>query len=64
MAKAQKWPKERQDELAFIAGEIDMQVHGGVYHATPEELEAIDEAMKSGVASKRKVEAAFKKFRA
>jgi hypothetical protein len=63
MEKARKWPKERQDELAYIAGEIDMQVQGGVYHATPEELQAIDEAMESGVASSRKVAAAFRKFR-
>ena len=33
------------------------------YHATPEELAAIDEADRSGVASATEVEAAFKTFR-
>lgn len=33
------------------------------YHAAPEELTAIDEADRSGVATKEEVEAAFAKFR-
>jgi hypothetical protein len=33
------------------------------YHATPEELKALDEAERSGVASDQEVEAAFQTFR-
>jgi hypothetical protein len=35
----------------------------GTYHATPEELQALDEADRSGVASDEEVEAAFRTFR-
>ena len=42
--------------------QIDGRV-GGDYHATPEELAAIDEADRSGVASADEVEAAFRTFR-
>jgi hypothetical protein len=48
------WPKEPQEEA---------KLDGGVYHATPEELQAIDEAERSGLASEEEVEAAFKTFR-
>lgn len=37
-------------------------VRGGVYHATPEELQAIDEADLSGVASDAEVQTAFATF--
>jgi hypothetical protein len=57
------WPKERQKELAEIALEIEAELADGVYHATPEELRAIDEAERSGLASEQEVEAAFKTFR-
>jgi len=36
---------------------------GGVYRATAEELEALDEAERSGVATEAEVEAAFRTFR-
>jgi len=57
------WPKERQEELAEIALEIEAELSDGAYHATPEELQAIDEAERSGLASEEEVEAAFKTFR-
>jgi len=57
------WPKERQEELAEIALEIEAELADGAYHATPEELQAIDEAERSGLASEEEVEAAFKTFR-
>ena len=60
------WPEEDQDELAEYAREIEAR-RTGVYHATPEELQAIDEALgqvaRGEVASKAEVEAAFAKFR-
>ena len=60
------WPEEDQDELAEYAREIEAR-RTGVYHATPEELQAIDEALgqvaRGEVVSKTEVEAAFAKFR-
>lgn len=60
------WPKEDQEELAEFAREIEAR-RTGVYHATPEELEAIDEALgqvaRGEVASKEEIDAAFAKFR-
>ena len=60
------WPEEDQEELVEYAREIEAR-RTGVYHATAEELEAIDEALgqvaRGEVASKDEVEAAFAKFR-
>ncbi len=49
-------------ELAEYAREIEAR-RTGVYRATPEELRAIDEADRSGVATDEDVEAAFRTFR-
>jgi len=57
------WPRERQEELAEIALEIEAELRSGAYHATPDELQALDEAERSGVASDQEVEAAFRTFR-
>ena len=56
------WPEEDQQELAEVAREIEAR-RTGVYHATPEELRALDEAEKSGIASDDEVAAAFRSFR-
>jgi len=61
LQRVETWPEEAQEELAAIAREMDAQLAGGVYHATAEELEALDEAERSGVASE--AEAAFETFR-
>jgi hypothetical protein len=62
----ESWPPEDQEELAEYAREIEAR-RTGEYHATPEELEAIDEALgqvaRGELASKEEVEAAFAKFR-
>jgi hypothetical protein len=58
----QSWPIEDQEELIEIAREIEAR-RTGVYRATPEELQAIDEADRSGVATEKEVEAAFRAFR-
>lgn len=63
LERVRTWPEEAQDELVAIALEMDAVVRGGVYHATPEELQAIDEADRSGIASDAEVEAAFATFR-
>jgi len=63
LERAQTWPEEAQAELAEIALEIEAAMHSGVYRATPDELQAIDEAERSGVASETAVAAAFAAFR-
>jgi hypothetical protein len=59
------WPQEDQDELAELARDIEAR-RSGAYHATTEELEAVDEALgqvaRGEVASKEEIEAAFAKF--
>ena len=63
LQRAETWPEEAQEDLAQIAREIDAQLAGRAYHATPEELAALDEAERSGLASDEEVDAAFKSFR-
>ena len=66
LARVASWPEEDQEELAQIALEIEARRHG-VYHATPEELAAIDEALaavgRGEIASEEAVEAVFAKYR-
>ena len=62
LERAQAWPEADQAELAEYAEQIESR-HGRDYRATPEELQAIDEADRSGVATEEEVEAAFKTFR-
>jgi hypothetical protein len=57
------WPPERQEELAEIVLEIEAELGIGPYRATPDELQAIDEAERSGIGSEDEVEAAFRSFR-
>lgn len=63
LERAGTWPEQAQQELAEIALEIEAGLRGGVYHATAEELRAIDEADRSGLATEQQVEAAFRTFR-
>jgi hypothetical protein len=63
LQRVESWPEQAQEDLAQIAREIDAQLAGRAYHATAEELAALDEAERSGVASEEEVEAAFKSFR-
>jgi hypothetical protein len=66
LEQVETWPREDQEELAEYAREIAAR-RTGVYHASPEELQAIDEALgqfaRGEVASKEEVEAAFAAFR-
>ena len=62
LEQVESWPPEDQEELAEYAREIEAR-RTGVYRATPEELRAIDEAERSGVATNEEVEAAFRTFR-
>jgi len=56
------WPLEDQEELADVARDIEAR-RTGVYRATVEELKALDDAERSGIASEQDVEAAFRSFR-
>src|SRR5256885_17031543 len=64
LSRVAHWPEDDQDELAQVALEIEARRHG-VYHATPEELVAIDEALaaiaRGEIASDDEVEAAVAK---
>jgi len=66
LSRVALWPLEDQDELAQIALEIESRRHG-VYHASKEELAAIDEALaaveRGEIATEKEVEAVFAKFR-
>jgi hypothetical protein len=63
LQRAETWPEQAQEDLAAIAREIDAQLAGRAYHASAEELAALDEAERSGVASDEEIEAAFRSFR-
>jgi hypothetical protein len=60
--RAHTWSESDQAELAALAEHIEVR-HRGEYRATAEELQAIDDADRSGIASEQDVEAAFKTFR-
>ncbi len=66
LEQVEAWPQEDQDELAEYVREIEAR-RSGVYEVSPEELEAIDEALgqiaRGQIASKEDIEAAFAKFR-
>jgi hypothetical protein len=65
--RAETWPAEAQEQLAEIAFEIDAELRGGVYHATPEELAGIDRGLKAAregrFATDQEVEAVLAKHR-
>ena len=67
LQRAESWPAQAQDELAQIALEIDAALKGGVYHASADELRAIDEALaavrRGELATDEEVEAVFAKHR-
>jgi hypothetical protein len=57
------WPEDRQQELAEIALEIEAELAGTAYDATPDELAAIDEGLGGEAASEDEVKEAFAIFR-
>ena len=60
--QVEAWPEADQVELAEYARQIEAR-RTGVYHAMPDELQAIDEADRGGIATDEEVEAAFRTFR-
>ena len=61
LERVRSWPREDQEELAEMARDIAAR-RSGVFRATEDELNAIDEAEASGVATAGEVKAAFRKF--
>jgi hypothetical protein len=62
LERAKSWPEADQMELAELAEQIELRQQRNEYHATAEELQAIDEADRSETAQDE-VEAAFRAFR-
>ena len=56
------WPEDRQQELAELALEIEAELAGDDYEATPDELTAIDEGLAGEAANDEEVKAAFASF--
>jgi hypothetical protein len=57
------WPEDWQQELAELALEIEAELAGAGYEATPDELAAIDGGLAGEAASEEEVKAAFAAFR-
>lgn len=58
------WPAGAQQEAIASLRAIEHEWSDDDYHATPEELAAIDEAERGGIASEDEVDDAFRTFRA
>ena len=63
LKRVESWPEAAQNELAGLVAEMETGL-SGVYRATHDELNAIDAADASGIATEAEVEAAFRTFRA
>jgi hypothetical protein len=59
--RAQSWPHADQEEPADYAGHIESR-RNKAYHATADELRALAESDRSGVASEQEIETAFRSF--
>jgi hypothetical protein len=59
LERVRTWPEDRLQELAEVALEIEAELVGGAYEATPEELAAIDEGLSGEAANEKEVTAAF-----
>jgi hypothetical protein len=57
------WPEDRQQQLAELALEIEAELAGAEYDATPDELAAIDEGLAGEAAPEEEIKAAFASFR-
>jgi hypothetical protein len=55
--------EDRQQELAELALEIEAELAGASYEATPDELAAIDEGLAAEAANEEEIKAAFATFR-
>jgi hypothetical protein len=62
LERVPSWPEDRQQELAEIALEVEAELTGGEYEATPDELAATDEGLSGDAASDEEVDSAFAMF--
>jgi hypothetical protein len=66
LTRAERWSEQDQEELAQVALEIEARRHG-LYHASPDELKAIDEALaaveRGEIATDQEVDAVFAKYK-
>jgi hypothetical protein len=62
LARVPTWPDDRQKELAELALEIEAEIAGAGYAATPDELAAIDEGLSGEAASEEEVRPAVARF--
>jgi hypothetical protein len=63
LERVSTWPEDRQRELVEVALEIEAELAGVGYEATPNELAAIDEGLAGEAASEKEVKAALAVFR-
>jgi predicted transcriptional regulator len=67
LQRAENWPESAQAELAQAALDIERELQGDTYTATPEEIAAIERGLKEAeqglFATDAEVEAVFAKFR-
>jgi predicted transcriptional regulator len=47
LERAETWPEAAQEELADIALEIEAELKGDIYQASPEELAGIDRGLRA-----------------
>jgi hypothetical protein len=57
------WPEDRQQELAEVVLEIEAELAGAEYEATPNELAGIDEGLTGQAANAEEIKAALALFR-
>jgi hypothetical protein len=62
LQSVERWSEPDQAELVDILEQLEIR-HRGEYQPTQEELVALDEAERSGIATEQEVEAAFQTFR-
>jgi predicted transcriptional regulator len=65
--RAASWPRDAQEELAYVAQEIEAELAAGVYRPTDDELRGIDRGLRDAAdgkfVSEAEVEAVFAKHR-
>ena len=63
LSRIPSWPETQQAELAELALQMEAEVAGAAYEATPEELPAIDQGLAQDAATDEDVTAAFAAFK-
>ncbi|HVZ14444.1 MAG TPA: hypothetical protein VG894_08300 [Bauldia sp.] len=63
LVRAETWPEAAQEALAEVGLEIEAETGREIYHASPDELAAVDDADRSELASPEEIAAALAKLR-